>query len=945
MPQGDLKSGFNDPDESRISCASPLAKYTLGVRGLHRYGGARFTIFSHFKVQPGTRVGPYEIVSPLGAGGMGEVYRARDTKLGRDVAVKILPQAFASDSDRLIRFEREARLLAALNHPNIGAIYGLETTPSDSAGTSGAPALILELIEGTPLDTYIATTLSRSGAVRVRSSLDIARQIADALDAAHERGVVHRDLKPANIRLTHDGVAKVLDFGLAKSQSESVAADAANSPTMTVEATRDGVILGTAAYMSPEQARGRQVDKRSDVWSFGCVLYEMLTATRAFTGETTSDLIAAILETQADMSRLPPDTPATIRRLLRRCLEKDPKRRLRDMGDARADIEDELSGTASVSTNGTHHGVSSWIVAAAIVLAVGGPTAGWLIARRSSSAESPAFDHVARIVATAAHEYAPALSPDGKWIAYLSNARGTTDVWVKFIAGGDPRNLTAGSGLTVQSTDYVGGLAVAPDGTQIAFTVTDATNRGSTWVIPAPLGGEPRKMLRDGDYAMQWSADGKRITFVRAGGPLGDALVVADADGQNETIVARRQGAQHIHWPRWSADGSYIYFNHGPQNFNVEPTSLFRVRVGGGAIESVVATARRAAYGFPSPDGRGLVYAANPDTVDLNLWWRDLASGRDTRLTSGIGEYTHPVISNDGRVLVGTVLDAQQSLQSLRVQFDKRPSLQAVTDGHSGDFDPVWSPDETRLVFSSSRTGSRNLWVARDPSVAPAPLTSGVTIDERPAIAPDRRTIAFVSDRNGRRGIWTVSIDGGTPRFVAAADVVDTLAWSPDGKRIVFAAPTADAPGLMLMDVANGQMTRLATPAAAVGPTWSRDDVIAYIEARGGTLGAFVQLIRPNGDRVESSPLDAPGSPQIANGSIVWSPDGTRIAAASLPGAGAGSIWIIDPLNPKPYRKLLDLPDGIFTRGMTWTRDGASLILGTYRWSGDIFLAQRSPSR
>jgi serine/threonine protein kinase/Tol biopolymer transport system component len=838
VPQGDLKSGFNDPDESRISCASPRAKYTLGVRGLHRYGGARFTIFSHFKVQPGTRVGPYEIVSPLGAGGMGEVYRARDTKLGRDVAVKILPQAFASDSDRLIRFEREARLLAALNHPNIGAIYGLETTPSDSAGTSGAPALILELIEGTPLDTYIATTLSRSGAVRVRSSLDIARQIADALDAAHERGVVHRDLKPANSRLTHDGVAKVLDFGLAKSQSESVAADAANSPTMTVEATRDGVILGTAAYMSPEQARGRQVDKRSDVWSFGCVLYEMLTATRAFTGETTSDLIAAILETQADMSRLPPDTPATIRRLLRRCLEKDPKRRLRDMGDARADIEDELSGTASVSTNGTHHGVSSWIVAAAIVLAVGGPTAGWLIARRSSSAESPAFDHVARIVATAAHEYAPALSPDGKWIAYLSNARGTTDVWVKFIAGGDPRNLTAGSGLTVQSTDYVGGLAVAPDGTQIAFTVTDATNRGSTWVIPAPLGGEPRKMLRDGDYAMQWSADGKR-----------------------------------------------------------------------------------------------------------NLWWRDLASGRDTRLTSGIGEYTHPVISNDGRVLVGTVLDAQQSLQSLRVQFDKRPSLQAVTDGHSGDFDPVWSPDETRLVFSSSRTGSRNLWVARDPSVAPAPLTSGVTIDERPAIAPDRRTIAFVSDRNGRRGIWTVSIDGGTPRFVAAADVVDTLAWSPDGKRIVFAAPTADAPGLMLMDVANGQMTRLATPAAAVGPTWSRDDVIAYIEARGGTLGAFVQLIRPNGDRVESSPLDAPGSPQIANGSIVWSPDGTRIAAASLPGAGAGSIWIIDPLNPKPYRKLLDLPDGIFTRGMTWTRDGASLILGTYRWSGDIFLAQRSPSR
>ena len=233
-------------------------------------------------MEAGTRVGPYEIVGRLGAGGMGEVYRARDTKLGRDVALKILPASMTADADRLTRFEREARLLATLNHPNIGAIYGLESRPSERPGEEGAPVLVLELIEGESLTEHIPK-MAR-GRARVRASLEIARQVAEALDAAHERGVVHRDLKPGNISITSAGVAKVLDFGLAKSQVDPSGADIANSPTITVEGTRDGVILGTAAYMSPEQARGRAVDKRTDIWSFGCVLYEMLAGHEAVRG-------------------------------------------------------------------------------------------------------------------------------------------------------------------------------------------------------------------------------------------------------------------------------------------------------------------------------------------------------------------------------------------------------------------------------------------------------------------------------------------------------------------------------------------------------------------------------------------------------------------------------------------------------------------------------------
>ncbi len=900
-------------------------------------------------MKAGTRVGPYEIVDRIGAGGMGEVHLARDTKLGRDVALKILPRAFTTDPERLSRFEREARLLATLNHPNIAAIYGLESVPADSAAGAASPAIVMELVAGTTLDEYMAT-LPSSGPGRIRTALDVARQIADALDAAHERGVVHRDIKPANVKITGDGVVKVLDFGLAKSQVDAASSDLANSPTITVEGTRDGVVLGTATYMSPEQARGRAVDKRTDIWSFGCVLYEMLAGTRPFAGETTSDVIAKILETTPDMARLPAELSPGVKRLLQRCLEKDVRRRLRDIADARADIEDELAGRTITTAAGHAQSprLSPARAATAGALLIGGSAIGWMAANRTNDVAAPLFDRVARVVSTAAHEYGAVISPDGKWIAYLSNAGGSTNVWVKFLAGGDPANLTAGkfgsSKLTVQATDYVSGLAVSPDGSQLAFTVADVPSRSAAWVIPAPLGGEPRKLLQEGNYGMQWSPNGERIVFVRAGGPLGDALVVADPDGQNESVLVKRAGAQHIHWPRWSGDGKYIYFNHGPQNFNIEPTEVFRVAASGGAIERVIATARRAAFPFPSGDGAGLVYAANPDTVDLNLWWRDLRSGLDTRLTSGIGEYTHPVLSTDGRMLIGTVLDSQQSLQRVAVEVDK-PQFEPITDGHSGDFDPWSTLDGQRLVFSSSRTGNRNLWIARGAG-PPAPLTSGRNFDERPAVSPDGREIAFVSDRGGRRGIWLMSAEGGTPRLIINADVVDTLSWSPDGQQLVYATPNGDAPGLAVVDVATGQATPLKTPKdRATGPTWSRENIIAFIEPRGGDIGAFIQLIRPNGEPVASSPLDAKGAPQIANGSIVWSPDGKRIAASSLSGAGGGSLWIVDPAAAQPYRKLLDLPVGVFTRGITWANDGKSLIVGTYRWTGDIFLAERSAPR
>jgi len=286
-------------------------------------------------MNPGTRLAEYEVLELIGAGGMGRVYRARDTKLGRDVALKVLPETFARDGERLARFEREARVLASLNHPNIATLHGLEES-------DGFHFLVMELVPGETL----AERLAR-GPMTDEEASAIFKQIADALEAAHENGVVHRDLKPANIKITPDGVVKVLDFGLAKAlREETPDSDLHESPTLTREGTRAGVVMGTASYMSPEQARGKKVDKRTDVWAFGCSLYEALTGEKPFNGETVTDIIAAVVKNEPDWSRLPPSTPPSVRRLLLRCLQKDPNRRLRDIADARLEIEEALTGPA-----------------------------------------------------------------------------------------------------------------------------------------------------------------------------------------------------------------------------------------------------------------------------------------------------------------------------------------------------------------------------------------------------------------------------------------------------------------------------------------------------------------------------------------------------------------------------------------------------------------------
>ncbi len=366
-----LRDACGDDAELRSEVESLLAQESVPESFLEPLPGLGMRE-SEFDLS-GQQVGIYKVMSLLGVGGMGEVYRARDTKLGRDVAIKILPPHFTSDPDRLARFEREARMLAALNHPNIGAIYGLEDA-------DGVRALVLELVNGETLAERIVR-----GPIPLAETLLIARQIADALEAAHEKGIVHRDLKPANIKITPDGVVKVLDFGLAKAASSDAATgDLTQSPTITVGGTRDGVILGTATYMSPERATGRPADKRADVWAFGVVLYEMLTGRRAFEGETFSDVLAKVIEREPDWTVLPATTPPRLRELLRRCVRKDPKTRLQAIGDARVQIDELISGATEETATAVKAPTAyrSWRVhvAWASVLLAAVVTAIWLSA-------------------------------------------------------------------------------------------------------------------------------------------------------------------------------------------------------------------------------------------------------------------------------------------------------------------------------------------------------------------------------------------------------------------------------------------------------------------------------------------------------------------------------------------------------------------------------------
>ena len=614
----------------------------------------------------GRQIGSYEILSLLGKGGMGEVYRARDTKLGRDVAIKVVASAFLSDPERLARFEREARVLATLNHPHIGAIYGLEET-------DGVRGLVLELVEGATLAERLA-----SGPLPIREALTVARQIADALEAAHDKGIIHRDLKPANIKITPDGTVKVLDFGLAKVFAmHGSGRDLSQLPTIAVDGTGEGVVAGTAAYMSPEQARGKAVDKRTDIWAFGAVLYEILTARPAFRGETVSDTIAAVLEREPDWSATPAQTPASIRRLLQRCLEKDPKRRLRDIGDARLEIEEALGASVSSEAPAPERAspdrlkaaarpprLTWWAAAGAGLLAIGG-VAAWQLQRSEYFWRNPLEGaKVTWLTDFEGAEHHAAISRDGKFVVFLSDRDGTWDAWVSQVGTGRVHNLTKGNSRELRNP-ATRALGFVPDGSRVTLwsRAPDSSKGGlvnAAWAVPT-MGGplEPYLPVSAGIHAipgariseLDWSPDGRRIVYHPP--TEGDPLFVSELDEKAATvrqIYVARPGV-HCHFPVWSHDGAFIYFVQG---LPLDEADVWRIRPTGGEPERL--TFHHSRVTFPTLlDERTLLYlATDGDGSGPWIYAMDVERRVPHRISTGIEEYTSLAASADGRRLVAT---------------------------------------------------------------------------------------------------------------------------------------------------------------------------------------------------------------------------------------------------------------------------------------------------
>jgi len=832
----------------------------------------------------GMTLGPFQVRALLGVGGMGEVYRARDTRLDRDVAIKMLPRQFAAVPDRLARFEREARLLAALNHPNIAAIHGIEDV-------DGVRVIVMELVDG---DTLAQRAAGR--ALPVADAIAIARQIADALDAAHERGIMHRDLKPANIKVTADDTVKLLDFGLAK------AFDAAGAPDSTVRAgtpghTTAGLVIGTPAYMSPEQARGLPVDKRTDIWAFGCVLYEMLTGEAAFAAATVSDTIAAVLGRDPDWRALPAGVAPPVRRLLERCLERDPKRRQRDIADARHDLDAASVAVDAAAATTRRRWVAAGAIAAA-ALAAGGAI-GWRIGTRNATqpAASRTGAALTRLTWDAGLATDPALAPDGSLVAYASDAagQGDLDLWLQRVGGGTPLQLTSDRFDDREP-------AFSPDGASIAFR--SERGGGGVYVMPS-LGGDPRLVAPHGRRP-QFSPDGKAIAYWTGpwlGGTrvAGSAVFLVPANGGTQTRLA--PGFVSARSPVWSPDGRSLLF-FGRKNGDAEAaTTLTADAAGDDAVDWWWVPA---AGGEPTPTGiyptltrSGVVFSAPwwleslPDawTADgvyfsatvaqaTNLWRARISpatgrlEGAPVQLTNGSGADRLPSVDRAGRV----VFQASQSTEGvfeLALDANRGTSLKTIDRlvadwgyaAHRGSL----SRNGRVLVYPKHRPDSTELWVKDVVSGAERHVVTTRRYELNPTISPDGSQVAYTSSENGRSTGKVIAAAGGVANTVC--DDCSLHAWLADGIRL-FVVYTRRHPRVAVLDTATLTAADVFDTDALVQRVFATDDDRSV--AIGARDGAWIAPLTPGHvATAATSTVVSFGKSDVTPGRVCgWSPDG-----------------------------------------------------------------------
>ena len=868
-------------------------------------------------LSPGTRLGPYEVTAQIGVGGMGEVYRATDTNLKRAVAIKVLPESVAGDAERLARFQREAEVLASLNHPNIASIYGLERA-------DGTTALVLELVEGPTLADRIA-----EGPIPIDEALPIARLIAHALEAAHEHGIIHRDLKPANIKLRPDGTAKVLDFGLAKSFEQTrLPRDLTQSPTVLSPApTLAGVIMGTAAYMSPEQARGKGVDKRTDIWAFGCVLFEMLTGQKPFDGETLTDIVAAIVKNEPDWRALPPGTPAAVQSVIVRCLRKDPSQRLRDIADGRFQIEEVLNDPgASEARSRSRFGWRTLAVVAAASVGGGAMAGAWLLQSQKPTLPNPLENALfSRVTNFEGTERSAAISRDGRFVAFRSDQDGPLDVWLTQIGTGRFLNVT--KGIDDEFATDTPSCGFSADGSEI--WVSGGPGRRLR-VLPL-MGGTPRPFLSDSAVAVAWSPDGTRIAYHLQ--DAGDSVFVADRTGANARQIFRRRANEHNHFLIWSVDGRWIYFTSGTPE--TKEMDLWRVSPDGGSPERL--TTHNSDVAYPTPiDSRTVVYVSHDeDGSGPWLWAIDVDRKLTRRVSFGVEKYLSVAATPDGSQLAATVANPSASLWSVPI-FPDRLAEEAdvkpvrLSTAHSSA--PRFGAGP--LFYLSSLGAGDGVWRFHDGQSTEIWKGADGSVLSPPDVSRDGQKVAIILRRNGKLRLHVLSAEGGELRALAdSIDVRGAASWSPDGKWIVVRGNEDGSPGLFKIPADGGKPIRLTT-GVALNPVWSPDgNIIAYAGPNVSSLAPLL-AIRPDGTPVRLSEIKLRRDGER----LRFAPDGSLIYMQGE--LRAQNFWRLD-LATMTARPLTHLQPRDAMRTFDVTADGKQIIFDRLRDNSDIVLIDR----
>jgi serine/threonine protein kinase/Tol biopolymer transport system component len=884
----------------------------------------------------GTKIGPYEIVSPLGAGGMGEVYRARDPRLGREVAIKVLPSSLSADPGRLQRFEQEARSASALNHPNILVVYDVGTD-------NGVPYLVTELLEGETLRERL-----RDSALPVRKGSELAEQIAQGLAAAHERGIVHRDLKPDNIFLCRDGRAKILDFGLAK----LIAPEPQDATLTSLQShrTQEGTVLGTAGYMSPEQVRGQTADPRSDIFAFGAVLYEMFSGRRAFEGPTPADTASAILrEDPTDLLASNPKITPALNRIVLHCLEKNPEERFQSARDLAfhlrslsATSEASVASPADLPARKFSRTVRWSLAFLAFVLVAAGSW--WLRGHGGGKPVTKAMQFE-RLTDFAGMEEHPAISPDGKSVAFTRDDGGFRQIWVRLLSGGAPIQVTRDA-VDHQSPRW------SPDsGSLIYYSPPAAETYGTIWQIPA-LGGTPRPLTKSLGPA-DLSHDGKRLAFFRFENRQFE-LVVSAVDGSASQAAAQLSAQYNYSYPRWSPDDGNIAY----QRNQIFRSDIFSVLSQGGQPRAVTSDDVMMSGFAWLPDGSGIVYScARGSTIvylpTYNLWLAKLSGSTPVQLTVGEESYVSPDISTTGAIAASRV----------RMRFDlwKFPVDGSATENvrrgtqltrQTGQVQtPDVGPGDREIVYLSDSGGHGNLWIMRQDGTE----ARQVTFDRDPNVSvgvpvwsPDGKNISYVTTRNQkgwRFGMWLVSPDGSNNRQVTENG--GWACWTPDGKWVYYAVPTDNGYRMEKISPDGGRPIVVRTDnamGAAISPDGSTLYYLSPQENLTGVPDYEVRMARPDdgqarllwripGARV---PLTYGWTAQP-----VASPDGKSLALLLRDGTGNINVWSL-ATQGATLRQITDFGQRrtIIARRVSWSSDSRSIFAAVAEGDADIVLLE-----